>query len=111
MIPNGKYILTVLVIFHVTFQTKIVKIEACSRMKFINPLELEDIDKDNGSFSKEFRLMLGDGIDEIIESEFHKFEELKTKKTLKLVLEDLMGYGIKNPCIVLGILNANLTSM
>ena len=111
MIHNGKYIVTILVIFHVTFQTMMGKIETCSRMKFINPLELEDIDKDNVSFSKEFRLILGDGIDEIIESEIHKFEALKTKKKLKLVLEDLMGYGIKNPCIVLGILNANLTSM
>ena len=110
MILNDKYILTVLVVFYVTLQIQINKIEACSRMKFMNPLELEDIDKGNASFSKEFRTTLGEGIDKIIESEIHKFEKIKTKKSLKLVLEDLMGYGITNPCIVLGILNANLTS-
>ena len=109
MIRKHKYIVSALVLFYVTLQTKIETFEACSRMKFINPLELENID--DASFSKEFRLTLGEGIDKIIDSEIHPRDELKTRKTLKRVLEDLMGYGITNPCIVLGTLNANLTSM
>ena len=88
-----------------------LKIETCRRMTVINPLELETLDKDNVTLPRNFREMLGKEIDSIIQNDFDKIEKIETKKMLKIVIEDLMGYGISDPCIVLRILDANLTSM
>ena len=88
----------------------IINIEACKRMTMINPLELETLDKDNVSLPRDFRETLGKEIETVINTEFEKVEELQTKKALRIIIEELMGYGISNPCIVLGILDANLTS-
>ena len=87
-----------------------LKIETCRRMTVINPLELETLDKDNVTLPRNFREMLGKEIDGIIQNEFDKIENIETKKMLKIVIEDLMGYGISDPCTVLRILDANLTS-
>ena len=87
-----------------------IEIETCRRMTVINPLELETLDKDNVTLPRNFREILGKEIDGIIQNEFDKIEKIETKKMLKIVIEDLMGYGISDPCIVLRILDANLTS-
>ena len=106
-----KYIVTDLVVCFVILQTKFENIKSCSRMKFMNPLELEDLNKDNATLPNEFRIMLGEKIDNIFEIGIGEFENLETRKLLKHTLEELMGYAITNPCIVLGTLDANLTSM
>ena len=87
-----------------------IEIETCRRMTVINPLELETLDRDNVTLPRNFREWLGREIDDIIQNKFDKIESIEKKKMLKIVIEDLMGYGISDPCIVLRILDANLTS-
>ena len=87
-----------------------LNIETCRRMTVINPLELETLDRDNVTLPRNFRETLGKEIDSIVQKEFDKIEKIEKKKMLKIVIEDLMGYGISDPCIVLRILDANLTS-
>ena len=103
--------ITSLVFGYVFLQATIIQIEACNQMRYINPLELQELDKNNVSLSEKSREIMGKEIDGIIENEMDKLEHIEERKQLKNNLEELLGYGVNSPCIVLALLEANLTGM
>ena len=108
---TSEYTVSTLLVAYFFLLAAITQTEACSRMKYINPLEIEDLDSNNVPLSNIFRSMLGEGIDEIIGREIRKFGNLNVRKKLKNGLEELVGYGMSNPCIVLQTMGASLEGM
>ena len=80
-------------------------------MKYINPPEIEQLDEDNVSLSKEVRSSIGKGIDSLIGRQLQNIDEIESQNKMQKAIEGLMGYAIANPCIVLRIIDANLTRM
>ena len=99
------------VLYNLPQKNVIPNIDACMRMKYINPLGIETPDKEKVSLSRKFRAKLGRKIDKLIEIDIQKLKKVKNRKLLKDDLEELMLYGITSPCVVIAILDANLTSM
>ena len=93
------------------FQLWIISTNGCSKMKYINPPEIEQLDEDNVSLSKEVRSSIGKGIDSLIGRQLQNIDEIESQTKMQKAVEGLMGYAIANPCIVLRIIDANLTRM
>ena len=80
-------------------------------MKYINPPEIEQLDEDGVSLSEEIRSSIGKGIDSLIGRQLQNIDGIESQNKMQKALEGLMGYAIANPCLVLRIIDANLTSM
>ena len=93
------------------FQLWIISTNGCSKMKYINPPEIEQLDEDGVSLSKETRSSIGKGIDSLIGRQLQNIDGIESQNKMQKALEGLMGYAIANPCIVLRIIDANLTRM
>ena len=61
-----------LTFWYIIVQSTIIQLEACNRMSYVNPIELQEMNKENVPLSKEFREMLGKQIDRIIGNKMDK---------------------------------------
>lgn len=95
----------------VFLQGAILQMEACNRMLYLHPSKLYDWDNHHIPVPQKYRQKLGEEIDAIVEKEIDKVKTIKEKEQIYGDLEDIMGYGGNNPCIVLAILDANMTGM
>ena len=89
----------------------VLQIDACSKMLHLEPSKLYKWDNSHIPLPEKYRQMLGEEIDSIVEKEGSKHKTRNEKLQTKADLEDILGYGGNNPCIVLAILDANMTGM